>query len=326
MAKRYFYSLYFLIFIIIGCNNTTPNTAPVELTDRHVHFLSPQLIEMWKNMGIPFSKSDEKYNNIDTIINTLGTKNITLVSMSYVFSSAEFSSDTSNVYALMQNENNYLSALKQKHPSTIKAYYGIDPLHELALNEVKRCHQELKLDGIKLHFNASQVYLTEPEHLNKVREVFAYAAQNNIPVLLHFDNSHPKFGARDVQILADSVLSNLPFVELQIAHFGTSGGFNAKTKDVMNAFVTLFNNNHPIAKQQITFDISAVCLTKDSEGIPKLTPAEIAELSELCRKIGFDKIVFGTDYPLYNAEEYLTVLKTNLKLTEQELQQLLKNG
>ena len=96
------------------------------------------------------------------------------------------------------------------------------------------------MDGIKLHFNASQVYLTENEHLAIIKEVFEYASSNQIPILLHFDNGHPKFGKTDVEILADSVLGQLTYVNLQIAHFGTSGGFNEKTKTVLNIFIDLF--------------------------------------------------------------------------------------
>jgi predicted TIM-barrel fold metal-dependent hydrolase len=47
-------------------------------------------------------------------------------------------------------------------------------------------------------------------------------------------------------------------------------------------------------------------------------------LSDYCRKLGFEKIVFGTDYPLYNSAEYLDVLKAKLKLTNKELIELLK--
>ena len=294
------------------------------INDRHVHIMSPQLIELWKKMGIPFSKPDNYYSNIDTIIKSSGAFNIYLISMAYVYASGEFGGGTGNITEKIRLENDYLAQVKSKFPERIKAYYGVDPLQEDALDEIKRCHKELKLDGIKLHFNASQVYLTENEHLAIIKEVFEYASSNQIPILLHFDNGHPKFGKTDVEILADSVLGQLTYVNLQIAHFGTSGGFNEKTKTVLNSFIDLFEKNHPIAKHRIVFDISAVGLDKEADGVSKLTENQFQELSDYCRKLGFEKIVFGTDYPLYNSVEYLDVLKAKLKLTNKELIELLK--
>lgn len=307
----------------LGFDQETKDSISV-VDDYHVHIMSPKLIEMWKSMGIPFSRQDHYYSNIDTIISTSGANHISLISMAYVYASSEFGGSTDSITEKIRLENDYLAQVKSMFPERIKAYYGVDPLQEDALDEVQRCHKELKLDGMKLHFNASQVYLTEPKHLAKIKEVFAYASANQIPVLLHFDNGHPKFGKTDVEILADSVLSQLAFVNLQIAHFGTSGGFNEKTITVLNCFIDLFEKNHPIVKHRIVFDISGVGLDKNADGVSKLTESQFQELSDYCRKLGFERIVFGTDYPLYNSVEYLDVLKSKLKLTNKELIELLK--
>lgn len=308
-----------------GNNNIDIQVSNREMNDNHVHIMSPQLISLWKSMGIPFSKTDNYYSDIDTIFNATKAQSVSLISMAYVYSSEEFGGKSENVEEKIREENDYLAFAKTKYPNKIKAYYGIDPLQEFALTEIERCHNELKLDGIKLHCNASQVYLTEPVHLGKIKSVFEYASINRIPILMHFDNSHPKFGKTDVKILADSVLAGLEYVNLQIAHFGTSGGFNHKTKDVIDAFIELFQSNHPISKHKITFDISAVCLDKDAEGVSKLTTKEFDELAEYSRKLGFDRILFGTDYPLYGSYEYLNVLIMKLKLTEDEVTVLMED-
>lgn len=306
-------------------NSKTTKKGKNDLHDHHVHILSPDLIALWKSMGIPFSKADSYYSDVDTIISATKAQSITLVSMAYVYSSEEFGGNSENVAEKFRAENDYLAFAKLKHPNKIKAFYGVDPLQEFALKEIERCHIELNLDGIKLHHNASQVYLTEPSHLEKIKAVFVYASKNRIPILMHFDNSHPKFGKTDVQILSDSILAELEYVNLQIAHFGTSGGFNQKTKDVIDAFIERFQSNHPISKHKITFDISAVCLDKNTEGVTKLTTKEFDELAKYCRKLGFEKIAFGTDYPLYRSDEYLSLLVTKLKMTDVEISSLMKD-
>lgn len=303
----------------------SPLKLEPKLSDHHVHFLSPELIKTWKNLGIPFSKPDEDYNDIEQILRKNRAEKIKLISMAYVYNSGEFGPGSGDVPKLIRAENDYLFKLKKQYPRRVQAYYGIDPLHSGAMTEITRCHEELKLDGIKMHFNASQVYLTVADHLMKVKQIFQFAAQSKIPILLHFDNSHRNFGAQEVQILVDSVLEPLKYVDLQIAHFGTSGGFNNRTKAVLDAFIQRFEDNQFIKKQRIKFDISAVALDKDSEGIAKLSEQEFSELARYCRKLGFQKILFGTDYPLYNAYEYLQILINKLHLSQQEIKLLLRN-
>ena len=244
--------------------------------------------------------------------------------MAHVYGNPEFYQGN-DVNQKIQSENNFLAAAANKYPDKITSFFSIDPLDETALEEAQRCFKKMGMDGIKLHFNASQVYLTEPDHVNKVAPLFEYAAKNKIPILLHFDNWHPKFGKPDVEILVDSVLSNIPALNLTIAHLGTSGGFNEKTKKVIDAFVELYKTGKIPGKHRIRFDISAVALDKTSEGVAKLNDDEFVELNRYLHKLGFDKLVFGTDYPLYEADEYLAILKKRVGLTDDEIEIILKN-
>jgi len=45
-----------------GSNITTTQEPNKILHDKHVHIMSPQLISLWKGMGIPFSKADHYYS------------------------------------------------------------------------------------------------------------------------------------------------------------------------------------------------------------------------------------------------------------------------
>lgn len=309
------------LFVAFSCGQSADN-RPIEAADSHVHILSPELIKIWKGLGIPFSRADEHYSDIDLILKNTGTKRIDLISMAHVFSSSEFG-EFENERDLVEAENGYVAAARDKHPKKIKAYCSVDPLREYALDELERCRTQLKMDGIKLHHNASQVYLTEAEHLAKVKKIFEFAAKHELPILLHFDNGHRRFGGDDVKLLTGAILSDLKPVRLRIAHFGTSGGFNARTKAVIDTFAEQFDANPALGKHTITFDISAVALDKDSEGASKLTDEEFADLAVYCRKLGFQRIVFGTDYPLYHPHEYLEILRVRLKLSDPEMRTLL---
>lgn len=295
-------------------------SAPV--FDNHVHIMSPRMIKLFKDVGIPFSKPDADYSDITAIRKRLGTDRFNLISMAYLFGNPEFGK-VEDVRKAVEAENDFAAAAKSTDPQNIKAFCGIDPLRDFALEEAKRCFEKLKIDGLKLHFNASQIYLTEPEHLEKVRPIFTFAAENGLPVLLHFDNSHPKFGETDVNLLVDEILLKIKPVKLVLAHFGTSGGFSDKTKKVLSAFIKRLKEEPKLAQHSVLFDISAVALDKDTDGVSKLSDEQFLEVKEYAGKLGFDKIVFGTDYPLYSSAQYLKILKDRVKFSDREIAEIL---
>ena len=308
---------------LFAATSAAAQSQPIAPADGHVHILSPELIKVWKGMGIPFSRPDGYYSDIETILRNTSER-IDLVSMAHVYSSEEFGGTFTNERVLVEGENSFVAAARDRFPRRIRAFCSVDPLRDYARDEIERCRSTLKMDGIKLHHNANQVYLTEPDHLSKVKKVFEYAARHRMPILLHFDNSHRRFGEPDVKLLTGSILKGLAPVTLRIAHFGTSGGFNQRTRAFLNAFIDAFANESHLKRHRITFDISAVALDKDSEGVPRLTDDEFAVLARYIRRIGPERIAFGTDYPLYTPTEYAAILKTRVGLTDRELRTILK--
>ncbi len=311
-------TIIFFAALLKGQNSESKQDTHKQIFDHHVHLMSPRMIKLFKDVRIPFSKPDADYSDVQAVVTRLGTNRFNLVSMAYLYGHPEFGK-VENEYEAVKAENDYLVDAKKKSPKNIKAFCGVNPLKDYALQEVERCHERLKTDGIKLHFNASQIYLTVPAHLKKVKPIFEYAAKKKIPILLHFDNLHPKFGEPDVKLLVDEILAKIDGLYLQIAHFGTSGGFNHRTKAVIDAFIPQLETNPSIRKHRIMFDISAIALDKESEGLSKLTDEQFSELAAYIRKLGTERIVFGTDYPLYSADEYIAILKNRVKLTDSEI-------
>ncbi len=313
--------------VLLSCNRGNESLQYAEdllITDNHVHLMSPGLIADWKALGIPFSNPDYYYSDIDSILTRNNADFISLVGMGYVYENPEYYPGT-DVYNRLREENDYLLKTSQGYEARVVPYFAVDPLKEYALKEIERCLKINEQAGLKLHFNASQVYLTEAEHLKKIKPIFELAAIRRIPILLHFDNGHPKFGKADVEILVDSVLKDLDTVRMNIAHFGTSGGFNEKTKDVIETFIELYDTGRIPERHLLKFDISAVALDKNSEGIKKLSKSEFRELKLYCEGLGYDKIIFGTDYPLYTSQAYLKVLKVKLALPDSILHKIVDN-
>ncbi len=324
--KKYF---YILVLFVLSCNYQNDKQEidlPQIPYDSHVHIMSPQLVETWKAEGIPFSKPSSFYQNIDTIYKYVKADTIDLIGMAYVYGGSGLDKkDKLNEYELVKSENDFLHEAAEKYPGKVRSFFAADPLKEYALPEFQRCHHLYDVGGLKLHFSASQVYLTVPEHVEKVKPIFQFAAEKELPVLVHFDNWHPKFGEPDIRILVDSILADCSPLTIRIAHFGTSGGFSEKTREILDIFIRFFNENKISKRHRILFDLSAVALDKDSEGVSKLSDEDFNILSQYIKKLGTEKILFGTDYPLYRADEYYNILKSKLALSETELQQILNN-
>lgn len=318
LYRKTFFLLFAIAMFAAAAIGQVPK--PTEVTDHHVHIMSPRMIKLFKDVNIPFSRPDAEYSDIDVVARRLGTKRMSLLSMAYLYGYPEFGR-VENEYGAVIAENNYVVAAKKKIGRSARAFCGIDPLKSYALGEARRC-RAIRADGLKIHANASQLYLTVPAQLEKIRALFAYAASAKMPVVFHFDNSHRRFGEPDVKLFVDEILKKVAPVKVQIAHLGSSGGFGPRTKAFLDAFLTAFEQYPELGKHEIRFDISAAALDKDSEGVRKLTDQEFADVAYYVRKLGTRRIVFGTDYPLYEVKPYLEILRNRVKLTDGEIRRI----
>ncbi len=295
----------------------------IHVFDHHVHLLSPRLVEKWKALGVPFSKPDYAYSDIDSIMKFNRADGMFLVSMAYLYATPDFtdSLELRNV----REENDYVIGLAERHPERLHAFCGLNPLRTYAEDELRRC-RGAGAAGLKLHFASSDVSLENPAHLVRVRSIVSAATGLGMPVLLHLDNQRETFGAGDARILIDSVIIPTPGLELFLAHCGTSGGYTYKTRMILGLFTDSLKTNRVLGGHRIWFDISAVGLTEPAEQVPPLTPEDFADLSGQLLSLGPDRIVFGTDYPVFNTTAYLSTLEDNTTLTPGELRKIAWNA
>ena len=181
------------ILLFFSCNQKAVKKSKevsddLIFNDCHVHIMSPNLIKDWKDLGMPFSKPDYIYSNIDSILNRNGADKINLIGMAYVYGNQEFYQGK-NEYARVMQENDFLLTNSRRHKNRIKPFFAIDPLKNYAIDEINRCVKINPNAGLKLHFSSSQVYLTEPEHLKKIKSVFELASKNDLLLLTLRENS-----------------------------------------------------------------------------------------------------------------------------------------
>lgn len=318
-----------LIFLSVACTGSkstgnakkTPNPVPM---DFHVHTMSPKLYNLVKKMGLPMAESEGAYTNLDTVFAINGSQKLLAISMAYIWGAPGFQGP--GEAERVASENDHLHAQVAKYPGKAYGFFSVNPTRDYADAEIRRCADTLNLNGLKLHFDNSKVSLRSPDTLKTVRKIIDLATEKGLPVLLHFDNKSGDYGAKDVQILIEEILLKNPDTRIILAHLGTGAGFRQATKEIL-AEVKRQTDAHPQLKKQLWLDISGIVFPNGFRNgqIPPTTAAECEAVSQSLRKTGLDRFVFGSDFPVIRAQDYLEVLREHLSLKKREIDQILNN-
>ena len=135
-----------------------------------------------------------------------------------------------------------------------------------------------------MHFGNADVDLRKPEHAAIIRSLFTAANQRGMAMIVHLWTS-PEFDeAGDVHArhFLDAV-AHAPEVVIQVAHL--AGGGRASFK-AMDTFAQAFETNDPRTRN-LYFDVATVA---ERESV-----ANLAKDVALMRRIGLDRMLFGSD-------------------------------
>jgi len=290
-------------------------------TDFHKHIISPDVGNAYQMLGLPINTitGEDIVNNIPH-----GSKAIVLSDAYSVSWLADFGL-ISDEYEAVKEANDYVSVQCAVYSDRLIPYGSVNPLKDYALDEIKRCHEELKLKGLKMHFANSGVDLKNPEHFNKIKKIFAYASKNKIPLLVHQRNGVEPYGSEDAKKLV-GLMAQYPELRIQLAHLGGWGGFDNASYEYLQTLVQKLKA-HPEIKN-FYLDVSGVVMTDKAnpvlvEGMPIPTADDYQKAAALIRDFGLDKIVFGSDTPLYNStDDYIKAFSENFPLTKKEMKKI----
>ena len=186
--------------------------------------------------------------------------------------------------------NRFIADSVQQHP---EKFLGLGSVHPDTSDPEEDFRQirELGLKGIKIHPDFQQTSVADPRFLR----IFALCEREKLPVLCHCGDDRYAY-SNPVQIL--EVLSRFPDLILIGAHFG---GWTVWR----GAVAELFD------QKKLYVDCSS-----------SLYALGRAEATAFIRFIGTERVLFGTDYPMWSPAE--EVEKFNgLFLTDEEREQIL---
>lgn len=188
----------------------------------------------------------------------------------------------------VRSVNDFISEEMEKYPEELIGFGTLHPDYEDLLGELERIEQ-LGLRGLKLHPDSQQFFVDD----KRMYPVYDYL-QGRLPLLVHcgdyrFDYDHPR--------RVRKILDDFPRLELIAAHFGGWSVFDVAVEYLQD------KNCYMDCSSSIMFIGRRRAL-------------------ELIRLYGSHRLVFGSDYPMWNPAVELSVLE-GLGLTAQELDDML---
>ena len=181
-----------------------------------------------------------------------------------------------------RRHNDYIVESVRKHSDKLIGFCCFSPLSPHGPEEVKRC-----LDAGLAGVGELAVYQSgfSKETISNLHEVMGICADRNAPALFHTNEpvGHPYPGKTPVQLSEIyDLLKHYPLNRIVLAHWG--GGL---------FFYSLMKKEVREVLKNVWFDTAAS---------PYLyTPAVYRLAGEL---LGFEKILFGSDYPLLKPDKY----------------------
>ena len=188
----------------------------------------------------------------------------------------------------VESINNFIAQSVAQFPEQLVGFGAIHPDYEDIPREVERVIS-LGLKGLKLHSDFQQFNIDDP----KAFPIYE-AAQGRLPILFHVGD--PRYDFSSPRRLLN-VVERFPKLTVIGAHFAGWSMWELSRE--------LFSGG------RIYTDLSS-----------SLYAMEPNYAAELIRTLGSDKVMFGTDYPMWSAKEELERFNA-LPLTEYEREDIL---
>lgn len=265
------------------------------------------------NFPGPTVQEEVHAEQLVSLLDAVGIRRAVVLSVAYWFDgpAALPGGDT---YAQVRAENDWTVQEAARFPDRLVAFCSFNPLKDYALAELDRCAGKLRARGLKLHFRGSGVDLRNPEHVEKVRRVFAAASKLKMPITVHV-RADESYGREHAEILVNQILPAAPDIPVQIAHLW---GGEAFSDSALAVYADAVSSGHPATKN-LYFDVAEAALVAGGS-------KEILQtLAQRIRQIGPSHILFGSDSGHQTPSEAWEMFRTQVPLTEEELRTIARN-
>ena len=257
-----------------------------------------------------------------------------VLSVAYMFGSPDV--EVEDERARVRAENDYVAEQVAAAPDRLVGTCSVNPLADYALDEIERCAGMARMGAFKLHLTNSDVDLRNEAHVQRLRSVLRELQRHELPAVIHLRTRHPEYGAEDARVFVREVLREVPELFVQIAHMGGWGGYDQAPDAALGELARALAEGE-LDGDRITFDLSAVVFHPAAAGQDTALARRVreanAQLAERIRKIGPERVVFGTDWPSWpptrdvnlKIRQNARLLREALPLSREEMSQVFSN-
>ena len=270
----------------------------MDIINAHVHMIELEgMIKKYPNLEMPYGIS--VFNDISNILPMLHPE-ILLKQMNEagISKSIIYAVEAPYIYA----SNEYVSLLCNKFPDRFIGFSSVNPKNPNAPAQLENAIKNLNLKGLKLHPPLQDFFPND----ESIFPLYERANELDIPVVFHVGST--PFGSacklsQANPLLIDDVAVNFPNLRILLTHLGTLWS--------NEAFMVVEKNPN-------VFIDTAAYLTE----IPKILTKDIIS------RIGEDKIIFGTDYPMpygkksHNIKDFVDCIR-NLDISKSIIEKIL---
>ena len=250
-------------------------------------------------------------------LDAAGIKRGVVLSVAYMFGSAT-RKPPEDEYAKVRAENDWIAEQVARYQDRLVGFCSFNPLKDYAIEELNRCAKNPRFKGVKLHLGNSGVDIRQnPQHVEKIRQVFRVANEKRLAIVIHFwiSPAYETEGGEHARVFLNQILPEAPDITVQIAHMAGGG---RSTDTAMEVFANAIVAGDRRTKN-IYFDTATLTAGQTEEGLRKD--------AQRMRQIGLKRILYGTDMapPHPPARQSWELFRTRVPLTAKEFRKIAGN-
>ncbi|MFT4671134.1 MAG: putative TIM-barrel fold metal-dependent hydrolase [Pseudohongiellaceae bacterium] len=229
-------------------------------------------------------------------LDTAGIEEAIVISSAYLFSMPDLNPNAE--YSLVMRENDYVAAQMAVAPDRLTGICSVNPLADFALDEIQRCAQRLGLKGLHLDFGNSDIDLRSSSQISTLAILFEFLEVLQFPVILHTRTRNSNYGSIDIKLFIDKVLSEAPTLDIQIAHFAGSGGYDEATDRAMAEFIEAFADGR-LEPSNLQFDLAGVVVAPSANQTNQEQTRRLNEIEQLTlrlKQLDPQQVLFATGW------------------------------
>ncbi len=261
----------------------------------------------------PRTREPRSADQLIAELDAAGIRHATVLSVAYWFGSPLMPKAEGDEYANVRAENDWTAKEAARFPDRLVAFCSFNPLKDYALEEIDRCAKIPQVKGLKLHLGNSAVDVLNPDHVEKLRRVFARANERRLAIAIHLW-TNGDYGRKHAEAFLSRILPAAPDVPVQIAHF--AGGGPGYTDEALEVYADAIAANDPRTKN-LYFDVATVA--------DQQTEETLKTFAKRIRQVGPRRVLFGTDLGPPAARQSWLTFRTTVPLTDEEFKTIAGN-